>query len=273
MKDIFMKRTLKEMSYPDYNWIHKFKHDIEYSFNSQNYRTNEFKNEVDLLTLGDSQTFGFGIEREQSWPEMLAKKNNFSLINLAIPGDSAQAQVTKAFEYFKKYGNPKIIIGSFHPYRIEFPIVDKFWELDEDKNTNPIRVSSISIDENFQEVSKAPHKIHKIMTSQMALFYTHTFLNILEQYCKSNNILFMYNFWNEEFNKFPKSEILKRHSKNYFVINNHNNLNCHLEHSDEKFFYHAADYKDKDSSEHWSYHKHIHISEMLHNKINGGIIL
>jgi len=266
-----MNRTLKEMSYPDYNWIYKFKHDIDYRFNSQNYRTDEFKNKVDLLTLGDSQTFGFGVEREQSWPEMLAKKNNFSLINLAIPGDSAQAQVTKAFEYFKKYGNPKIVIGFFPAYRIEFPIIDKFWNSNENKVLSPVRISSISIDENFQEVSKAPHQIDKIMTSKMALFYTHTFLNILEQYCKSSNILFMYNIWDLEFNKFPKSEILKKHSKNYFVFKDNIDKFCHLKHSNEKFFYGAADYKGEDSPGHWSYHQHIHISEMLHNKINDRI--
>jgi hypothetical protein len=262
INSLFLRRTLKQMSYQN---LIPNNHNIDYSLNEDGYRTKNFKNNEDLLALGCSQTFGWGVNIDQTWPEIFAKNNNISVTNISLPGDSAQGQVTKAFEYFKRYGNPKIVIGVFPAYRIEFPIVEKFWSHG-DENTSTTKVAMIDVNENFEKISKAPYKIEDIMLKEMATFYTHTFINILEQYCISNNIKFLYNIWHKEYNEYPLKDIMMRHSKSYFPIEIVRK-NCHIEFSDKKYFNCAADYENKDRPGHWSYHDHIHISDSIEQYI------
>lgn len=56
---------------------------IEYQFNSGGFRTDEFDQSNRILILGSSQTVGVGLHRSQTWPELLSKKINIPIWNLA----------------------------------------------------------------------------------------------------------------------------------------------------------------------------------------------
>ena len=95
--------------------------EIEYQLNNYGYRSNSFSGKEKLMTLGCSHSFGTGMLDKFTWSSILAKKLNFDFARLAMSGDSAQGQVTKAFQYFKEFGHPEIIVGTFPVFRMEMP--------------------------------------------------------------------------------------------------------------------------------------------------------
>jgi len=56
---------------------------IEYQFNSGGFRTNEFDQSERIMILGSSPTVGVGLHRSQTWSELLSKKLNRPVWNLA----------------------------------------------------------------------------------------------------------------------------------------------------------------------------------------------
>lgn len=56
---------------------------IEYQFNSGGFRTEEFDQSRRIMILGSSPTVGVGLHRSQTWPELLSKKINIPVWNLA----------------------------------------------------------------------------------------------------------------------------------------------------------------------------------------------
>jgi hypothetical protein len=56
---------------------------IEYQFNSGGFRTDEFDQSRRIMVLGSSLTVGVGLHRSQIWPELLSKKINRPVWNLA----------------------------------------------------------------------------------------------------------------------------------------------------------------------------------------------
>ena len=56
---------------------------IEYQFNSGGFRTEEFDQSRRIMILGSSPTVGVGLRRSQTWSELLSKKINQPVWNLA----------------------------------------------------------------------------------------------------------------------------------------------------------------------------------------------
>lgn len=256
-----------------------------FDLNSYGYRTKEFIFNEDLLALGCSQTFGWGVNKEQSWPEIISNKFNISVTNLSLPGDSAQGQVLKAFEYFKIYGNPKKIVGAFPVNRILFP--------SSIHNPHKIVTWDLHGHKGPDKFSKIPHTPNKVFNIEVCQIQNYMFISMLEQYCKSNNIEFFYTFWDmhrtegEEID-FVKSidsnvslpvakenlsfcEYLKENSKSYFdPINIESEVKypnimtppCHRDFKDFKNFHYASD-TTKNFGGHFSFHEHLHYSDKI----------
>ena len=96
-------------------------HHQKVSLNSDGYRSPEFKNNVDILALGCSMTFGIGVNQQALWPEVLSNKTNLDYNNLSETGASTMHIIIASMKYMKKYGNPKNIIAvfpDFHRFRI-----------------------------------------------------------------------------------------------------------------------------------------------------------
>lgn len=256
---------------------------IEYSINSFGYRGDEFIKNVDLLVMGCSNTFGYGIPEEHMWSNILKSNKIKTLNSIAMSGDSAQGQVIKFFQYIKKFGNPKNLVAIFPSYRAEFPLHDGKWEVPEkeklytliDNNKASIVINSKE-ELNFEKYSSSPYDPNKMITKTMCAYYTHTFINILESYCQMTGINFRYsiNEWDyrdlcKEGSEESLSSYMLKHSGNYFtwdyplveseISKEESDLECHSEYKNDKYFYRA---NDKNRS-HWGLHQNIHIAEAV----------
>lgn len=248
---------------------------IEYIYNSHGYRCDEFDNQ-DILILGCSYTSGVALPVEKTWPYFLSKKMNMSYANLAKGGDSGQAQVIKAFQFFKEFHHPKYIFAVVPLTRIEMPYVkNKFGKKDnssdsyEKKENLKIIQQCFLSENNFENISKKPHDPHSVLPVEVAVFYNLMFLQMLEQYCDSNNIIF---FWTtHEFIKNDQQrELLKKQitSKHFFIDEAFStiDLTCHQEYSSHKFFEWGADNdKERKILGHWGWHKHMHLADTIYN--------
>lgn len=94
-------------------------HDLHAEANSRGYRSPEFYEGAELITLGCSQTFGMGVCYDYIWPVVLAKKLGFSLANIAYPGWPIQSAIREFYAYVNLYGKPKavsILLPEFFRY-------------------------------------------------------------------------------------------------------------------------------------------------------------
>jgi hypothetical protein len=270
---------------------------IGYDVNSDGYRSAEFDGTAEIMSLGCSFTYGVGLEEEMIWPNILAKKINNSLVNLAQPGDSTSGQIRKAFAYFKKYGNPKMIVANFPLYRMEFPIVNnklsiaiyddntkkalqKEFEVEDRKHPRVHKIKNfLFYDDNFEKISKAPYNPENILPKEIAVFYAHYHIQILEQYCKTNNIKFFWTVW-EDYMKIYDFFINEQPEivKNYVTIDWPNFFNngeyadrtfsCgkHKEYEDHELYNFAAD-RENGKLAHLGWHTHMHIADNFYAKI------
>lgn len=261
-----------------------FQRDL-FDLNSEGYRTKEFIINEDLLALGCSQTFGWGIDKDQSWPEIISNKFNISVTNLSLPGDSVMGQVLRAFEYFKIYGNPKRIVGLFPINRILFP--SSF------HNPHDIITWDLHGHTGPDKFSQIPHTPDKVFNIEVCQIQNYMFISMLEQYCRSNNIKFFYTFWDMhrteglkidfvestdpkivlpvDWTNLSFCKYLKANSKSYFDTPPLDREvqypecqppACHKNFKDFKNFYYASD-TTYSFCGHFSFHEHLHYSDKI----------
>lgn len=279
--DDLFSRSLKSMGGKIQNTpfpMEKDKIEILYKHNSYGYRCEEF-NGQEVLVLGCSYTRGDGLPLDLTWPYMLANKMNKPYINLAKGGDGMQAQIIKAFQFFKEFHNPKYIFGLFPLTRLEMPYVKDMFAVDKnpriiDPNLKYIQNVFIS-NTKIEKFSKLPYSIDEILPEEVAIFYNLMFVHMLHQYCKSNNIKFLWTTYNDLEYKGNNGELLnKTYLDSYFHehalnwqddIIGHNS--CHSDFSNNELFYHAADYVEEFNMGHWGFHKHMHLAETIYDML------
>lgn len=265
--------------------------DILYNHNSYGYRCEEF-NGQEVLILGCSYTRGDGLPLDLTWPYMIANKMNKPYINLAKGGDGMQAQVFKAFQFFREFYNPKYIFGLFPLTRLEMPYVKDIFAVDKNPKITDIDgkyIQNVFISNTkIEKFSKLPHSIDEVLPEEAAIFYNLMFIKMLDQYCKSNNIKFLWTVYNDLEYKGDNSQLLfKMNLDSYFVDPSLNwsdkpikHDSCHLDLSNHKLFYYAADsseheldlsnrpnkiYSSAHLTGHWGFHKHIHLADTIYN--------
>jgi hypothetical protein len=265
---------------------------IDYDVNSLGYRSKEFDGNSDMLFLGCSQTYGQGIPQENTWTDILSKKMNLSSSSLAARGDSIISQVTKAFYYFEKFGNPKIVVALFPDYRIMTPYTkgkmetkNEFKRRNFEKYKEMPTIEYSEMTGSLAQYSKAPHDPQEVLTEEFVFFYENIFIDMLRQYCKSNDIKFFWSNWDPKYQGYVYNEINKfypKHNEGYCHIDaftwntdtgdidnygEFNALDCHTDHNREhELFYRGADRKDGHMP-HWGTHKHLHIAEDFYDFI------
>lgn len=265
---------------------------VEYQINNHGYRGKDFGNNEEVMVLGCSHTFGVGIPEEFTWGNVFAKKINKDYVNLSQEGDSAQAQVYKAFKYFEEFGNPKIIVACLPSTRIEFPYISKKFGKPlygpEETLTDPDKIQQIFLYDELEKYSKIPHNPEKILPIHSAIFYSFMFVQMLEQYCNSNKITLIWNMWDDElFFDYVKDnlpEILKNYLyidfknfafdeeegieyiRNKEIENAYILPECHQDLADHPLFYRASDYNPGLINGHWGIHLNQHIAEDFYNK-------
>lgn len=287
---------------------------IEYHKNALGYRSQEFENKSDILFLGDSFTRGDGLPVEKTYPHILSEKLGLSFSSLAVGGDSVAIQVAKCFFYFKKYGNPKHIVALFPMHRFSYPYLEDEMQNPESNSKQGKLYNSPGSIKDFvltadlykyelARYAKAPYTPQEVISNKIAFFYDRIMIDVLEQYCESNNINFVWSAWPHGYqdslfkqieDKYPgyhknycwiKANGWYRVPKNYhtpsfwldnntiendiLVDGNYNSLDCHLDLSNELLFNVAADrIKNNGRGAHNGFHWHIHAAEDLYNYIS-----
>ena len=263
---------------------------IKYKINKHWYRGENFLENKKILTLGCSHTFGIGIPENFIWPQVFSNKTNTEFHNLACPGDSLQGQVYKAFQYFKEFGHPKFIFGFFPYGRMELPYIPNvFGKKNNDKSSDdgkeiPI-IQKIIFEggPDIEKYSKIPHNPIEVLPKELSVFYNFMFIQILEQYCKTNNIELIWTIYSSEIiekyietelpeilNNYISAKPALMHLPTCYIskINNDSNIKeCHKDLSNHPLFNHASDCDhSKKQNGHFSIHTHQHIAELFHKE-------
>ena len=108
-----------------YGWIDTT---IEYRFNQQRFRADEFDNRTCGLSLGCSFTRGIGLKEEQTWPSVLSKLSGLHFWNLGV-GGGAMDTCTRLLDYYISKLKPRIVI-LLSPPKNRFELHnDGFWHI------------------------------------------------------------------------------------------------------------------------------------------------
>ena len=102
MKNLQNRYSLLEEN----GWVNKT---FIYSINKEGFRSNEFKDNTDIMFLGCSNTFGVGLPENNTWPYLLSEKLKNSFVNLGVPGGSLKTVFRMLHGWADKL-NPKIVI-------------------------------------------------------------------------------------------------------------------------------------------------------------------
>lgn len=259
---------------PDPDYIKREFGEIPLILNKDGYRSPELTN-VDFVFTGCSQTFGIGLEEKFIWGKDIATKNNWTYNNLGVPGDSVFNIIFSLFKYFNQYGNPKHLICLFPDFSRTRVYLDDIIHNVNGKINQFFSISHNPFDEFVETKNKKnnsgllkrnkyiklPTHPENILSYPNELYFNLTYIKILEQYCKSNNINFAWSTWtniNEEkdflfeiFEYFLKIEIIGL-----------DELNCHEENKNNLYFDMAYD------NTHLGIHANLHISENFMKVIN-----
>lgn len=79
---------------------------------SNGFRNKTIPPHIDIIVLGDSQTYGTGVSRANAWPQQLAKSTGLSVYNMAFGGWGPVQSLLLLPEAMAK--KPKIIIEAFY---------------------------------------------------------------------------------------------------------------------------------------------------------------
>ena len=147
----------------------------EKSFNEHGYRSDSFDGDNGFLFLGCSITFGYGLEREESWPWIVGKSFDVPVWNVAIAGQGDDVCFLNAKKWIPKL-NPKVVCMLLPPSG-RF----KFFDIDDESLNN--QFMNWKIVEREKEI-KFPWLFN------VKNLYVHTLKNILsiKTLCDEQNV-------------------------------------------------------------------------------------
>lgn len=151
-----------------------------YNRNIYGFRSAEFRNYTDLVTLGCSNTYGVGLPVEYTWPSIVAKHLQARThANLGLPGCSIFTQVRLLANFINKYGRPKIVLATF-PNHQRYEYVERDGQI---------------VDGNcdLKWANKADVSQHESYASWLTL----QALNFLEAMCSANRIKLRWQLWSD----------------------------------------------------------------------------
>lgn len=250
---------------------------VEYSINEYGYRSDKFDKNNEVLVLGCSNTYGSGMLNEFTWPEIFSNSINKKYSRIASPGDSINGQVYKAFKYFEEIGNPEIVVGLFPLYRLEYSMVPEkllsatSWSQEKHKKNGVKHGISVAYfyEEYLTKISKAPHDPEYVLPKEFSVLYNFMFIKMLEQYCESHNIKFIWSIYDdqsiEHFIKFTGniSKNYLKTSEEFIWTQTKTDRHCCEEFRKHKLYYWAADYNPEKKMGHWGIHTHKHMSDLF----------
>ena len=255
--------------------LHKYIEEI----NSLGYRSPEFE-QVDLITMGCSQTFGLGVCFDNIWPEKLAKKlGNVSHANLAFPGWSTTRMIDSFYKYIGRYGKPKaaaIHLPDFH--RVLLPLgkatVDSRPQNGNDPSIN-LTDATFYIPEIYNKdgvvvalpkLAKQPYKIGEVLIPEISYHQNFMALNNFLFFCEHADIAVTVSSWSPEISdlisalNYISDDVYFNFFQNADLTNckRHEDLRGSLIHEE---FDNGTDVDKITGYSHMGAHEHMHIAE------------
>lgn len=275
MSKITATKDFKEKGKHQYEHLGE-KIDIEYKFNNIGFRGPDVTGDEDFIAIGCSQTFGYSLPEEFTWPAQLAKLNNSNVVNLGFNGDSAKGAILKAIAYIEQFGKPKAVFACFPLRRSEhFSVPEVTFYKSNPEVAAPF--NSMILKNNKKVISKAPHDFNEVNSVEDQVFDTYCMINIFDKYCKEAGIKFIWTGWESMFESSRVQSVINNHTSGFFFMNDMSDMNydknisCHTEYLDHPLFHYAADAtisKDnpKDVNGHKGIHWNIHMAEKCHSE-------
>jgi hypothetical protein len=170
-------------------------HIYSYVLNSDGFRSIELDRNVEIVALGCSHTFGVGLPVEYSWVNQLSSMLSKDIVNLSRPGASIPYLIDIFYNfYYTEKINPKILLCNF---------------------PNFSRYRKYSLKNNFVS-SEATVMGHKDLEQNLFhVIQSIEAIDILEIFCKKNNIKLFWTVWDYGFNETIMYEFLTKRYKNY----------------------------------------------------------
>jgi hypothetical protein len=174
----------------------------EYHLNSYGYRSSEFKEGTDFIYAGCSYSFGEGSAEKNIWGTQVAKHFGYTYSNLSKPGASTQWIVKNLFNYFREYGNPKVVACLFPDFgRMIFPLNNHIMTMGDSDNMKEhvdirdLQLSSWTTLSERPKYSKKPHLVRDVISNELPMMLAIQYITMLAQYCSSNDIKFVWSTW------------------------------------------------------------------------------
>jgi len=245
----------------------------------------EFKKNQDLIFTGCSQTNGEHISFPMAkngdctkiWGFQVANHFNLSSINLGLPGESIYRIVQKLFAHFREYGNPKTLLCLFpDPYRLTLPRDNQM--LIAQRTSAPELIIETSYQKsNRNAYSKKPHYKEDVISDMVPIWLNMQSILMLEQYCRSSKIKFIYGSWSHETENLIKEANLNNKTYENFLDLNSNLWYDYASNKIKTDLYKDChlDLKNKYSDifefgidgRHMGIHRHTHIAEQFINEM------
>jgi hypothetical protein len=191
----------------------------EYVLNSSGYRSPEFFEGVDLLVSGCSFTYGIGIPESGIWGSILAEKLGMSYNNISLSGASIPWMTRQLFAYFKKYGNPKVLVCLFpNPTKLLFAsdpdilvsdaeyVESSTEDFDGRKSLYNTTLHEVKDPKDRPEYSRRPHKLENVISLDLVIQICMQNIRALEQYCRATGINFLWGTWSKDFSHMIESQ-------------------------------------------------------------------
>jgi hypothetical protein len=203
-----------------------------YEVNSSGYRGPDFQNDVDFLFAGCSFTYGMGVPENGIWGSLIAKEFGWTYNNLSKNGASVPWIVRQLFAYFKEYGNPKTLVclfptltRTFFASNSEILISDNGYvedstkDLESKKSIYNIELGNVRRPSMRPDYSKKPHSLEDVVNIDSVVQIAMQNIRILEQYCRSSGINFVWGTWSEAFSSLMEGPggLLESYSFDHYV--------------------------------------------------------
>ncbi len=235
----------------------------------------EFKKNQEMIFSGCSQTHGDHIcpplvksgSHEQIWGFLVAKKMNLDAINLGIGAEGIYRIIQRLISHFEAYGNPKTLLCLFpDPYRFTSPRDSDNLTANRPSGTYPFLQGTFHGSMDVKDLplfSKKPYKKEEVIPKMIPLFFNMQSLNMIEQYCKSSGIKFLWGSWSDETNQLIKA--IKAHHSTAFPsfvdldknIIDWKSIECHS----DIYNKYPSLYSSGIDGWHMGMHRHAHIAE------------
>jgi len=196
------------------------------------------------------------------------------------------------------YGNPKILICLFPDFYRTF-ITKNYnfinfkdgvgpkdsFELGENEYYTHITKMHSEMDGDRKQIVKMPTDPMDIIQPDLSYYLSLSHISMLEQYCKSNNIVFLWSVWQESNHRTLQSIKSKHEGRLLGLLDIEmdkwesdfkackdifKSSKCHLdlENKNPNVFHFAEDRKLGIEKAHWGSHRNAHVSEIFIEKIS-----